>query len=231
MKICISQLTRMAAPRICIAGIAIDPPRHIRPITGREHSLSRDQLVENGGAFEIGRVMDLGEVTASPSPPETEDHWFSPDRASCIGRLPPDDYLTLLDEVTVDDLSLVFGPALHRRGWKYAVDAHQGNTSLGCLRVSRRPELEVSKFGGLQIRLNDVSPQTYIPVTDLRFFGSDHKTLRVEAIAKVQARLRRDVPLRLMLGLARAFVARGDDTERHWLQVNGLCLDDDPYGP
>jgi hypothetical protein len=33
-----------------------------------------------------------------------------------------------------------------------------------------------------------------------------------------------------MFGLARAFVARGDDCERHWLQLNGICLEDRPTG-
>jgi hypothetical protein len=34
----------------------------------------------------------------------------------------------------------------------------------------------------------------------------------------------------LMVGLARAWRAAGDDLERHWLQVNGICLEDQPFG-
>lgn len=33
-----------------------------------------------------------------------------------------------------------------------------------------------------------------------------------------------------MFGLARAWQKPGDDEERHWLQVNGLCLEDAPLG-
>jgi hypothetical protein len=33
---------------------------------------------------------------------------------------------------------------------------------------------------------------------------------------------------RLMLGLARAFQRSDDDCERHWLQVNGICMADRP---
>jgi len=33
-----------------------------------------------------------------------------------------------------------------------------------------------------------------------------------------------------MLGLARAFQKPGDDCERHWLQVNGICMTDRPLG-
>jgi uncharacterized protein (DUF488 family) len=39
----------------------------------------------------------------------------------------------------------------------------------------------------------------------------------------------RDLPYFLdMLGLARAFLKDGDDRERHWLQVNGICMADRP---
>lgn len=31
-----------------------------------------------------------------------------------------------------------------------------------------------------------------------------------------------------MLGLARAFQRSDDDSERHWLQVNGICMADRP---
>lgn len=221
----------MTAPRICVAGIDPESGHHVRPITGRAHSLTRQHLVENGGVFQLGGIVDLGQTTAKSSPPETEDHWFWPDQACFVERLAPGEYLELLDEVCVDDLNDVLGPELHRQGWKYAVDAGVGSASLGCLRVRRRVTLEVNQYGNLQIRLDDVSPQAYLSVTDIRFVEGDHRTLRTDVIERVQARLRRGVPLRLMLGLARAFVATGDDTRRHWLQVNGLCLEDDPYEP
>lgn len=221
----------MTAPRICVAGIDPHSGRHVRPITGLAHSLTRQRLVENGGVFQVGGIVDLGQTTANPSPPETEDHWFWPDRARFVERLTSSEYLELLDQVCVDDLNDLLGPELHRQGWKYAVDAGAGSASLGCLRVQRRVTLEVNEYGKLQIRLDDVSPQAYLSVTDIRFVEADHRTLRTDVIEQVQARLRRGVSLRLMLGLARAFVATGDDTSRHWLQVNGLCLEDDPYEP
>jgi hypothetical protein len=46
----------------------------------------------------------------------------------------------------------------------------------------------------------------------------------------VSCRLKRGVDAFLMLGLARAYLASNDDRERHWLQLNGLCLVDNPTG-
>lgn len=64
----------------------------------------------------------------------------------------------------------------------------------------------------------------------MRFVEPDHKTINVEIVADVQTRMRRRVEVLLMLGLARAFQASEDDSERHWLQVNGICLADRPLG-
>ncbi len=174
--------------------------------------------------------MDLGSVKPNVSPPEVQDHWFWPDRARYLGRLDPSDYLALIDEIACDELDAVLGSALHRRGWKYAVDAGTGAASLGVLRA-REVRLAANQYGGLQVRLDDVEPQAYIPVTDLRYFEQDQQTVRNDLVDDTNRRLRRGVEPYLMLGLARAFVAQGDEQERHWLQVNGICLSDDPYRP
>lgn len=70
----------------------------------------------------------------------------------------------------------------------------------------------------------------YVPITDLRFFAKDHMTIRRDVVEDVRKRMRRGVDVMLMLGLARAFMAKDDDCERHWLQVNGICLADRPLG-
>jgi hypothetical protein len=67
-------------------------------------------------------------------------------------------------------------------------------------------------------------------VTDVRFFEADHSTLKRDVIDDVGQRLSRGVPVVLMVGLARPFRAAGDDRDRHWLQVTGVCLEDRPLG-
>jgi hypothetical protein len=63
MRVVINHLTRMEAPRICIAAIAPNTGRHIRPITGRGNPLTRDLLVENGGPFALGTLIELASAS------------------------------------------------------------------------------------------------------------------------------------------------------------------------
>ena len=71
---------------------------------------------------------------------------------------------------------------------------------------------------------------TYLSVADIRFVEPDHKTIRTDVVDDVHARLQRGVGVYVMFGLSRAFTAIGDNQDRHWLQVNGLCLEDRPVG-
>lgn len=230
MRIVVNHLTRMRAPRICVAGFEPDSPGHVRPTSCRDRPLTREHLAESGGVFELGAIVELGPVRPTPSPPETEDHLFSPERAQVIGRLEPDDYLAEIDARCDRDLENVFGPALQRREWKYAIDEGEGERSLGCLHLRRRPDIEVDRFGKPQLRLNEQTKPAYLSVTDIRLVEPDHTTVRAAAVEDVRRRMRRGVGVRLMLGVARPFQARGDNRLRHWLQVNGICLDDRPLG-
>ena len=95
--------------------------------------------------------------------------------------------------------------------------------------MRRAPSLEIDdRFGKLQLRFNDPDKPAFLSVTDLRFVESDHKTYRTDLIDDVQDRLLRGVGAYVHFGLARAFRAAGDDKRRHWLQVNGLTLEDGP---
>jgi len=228
MRIVVNHLTRMDAPRICIAGIDPDAGRHIRPTTDHQHPLTRDLLASEGGPFALGALIELGQVIPDPKPPETEDHLFQPSRARVLGRLSPSRYLELLNEHACDRLHEIFGDELVRNGRTYAIDQDRGAASLGVLRVRRKPDLEVDRYGKLRLRLNDESKPAYLPVTDVRFVEPDHKTLEAELVADLRTRMRRGVRVLLMLGLTRAFQKPGDDCERHWLQVNGICMADRP---
>jgi len=229
MQIVVNHLTRMTAPRICLAGIELESSNHIRPVTGPEQPLTRALLREVGGALEVGALVDLGDVQPRPSSPETEDHLLDPTRIESVRTLDGDEYLQLIDAVCHGSLEEAFGPALQRREWKYAVDVGQGERSLACIRAHNIPSLVVDdRYRKLQLRFNDPEKPAFFSVTDLRFVEADHKTLRQDLIDDVQGRLLQGTGVRVMFGLARAFRAAGDDTKRHWLQVNGLCLEDRP---
>jgi hypothetical protein len=228
MRIAINHLTRMSAPRICIAGIDEATGRHVRPVTRATDPLTRELLEERGGPIAVGAVVDLGPVQAVPSRPESEDHRFQTTRATRVRHLDEAEYVQRLVATSAPDLQAIFGPELERRGRSYAVAEGHGNVSLGVLRDQRRPDLEVDGYGKLRLVLADAAGAARLGVTDLRFVEADHRTLRRDAIEDFRRRMRRGVPVLLMLGLARAFRAEGDDEQRHWLQVNGICLEDKP---
>lgn len=230
MRIVVSHLTRMEAPRICVAGLDPRTGRHIRPTTGASHPLTRRLLADHGGPFAIGALVELGEVTATPDPPETEDHRFWPDRAQALGQLSPKRYLELLRGHSNRSLQAIFGRELKRHGWTYAVPYGHGTASLGVLRVQRRPDILVDRYGKLRLRLPRPGAPAYLPVTDLRFVEADHTTVRTDVVADVSRRMTRGVETFLMLGLSRAFEKQDEDRARHWLQVNGVCLADSPLG-
>jgi Dual OB-containing domain len=231
MQIVVNHLTRMKAPRICIAGIDPETRRHIRPTTPPSDPIERTLLDAEGGPFGIGVLADLGEVRANPSPPECEDHLFSTASATAVGQYDADQYLELLDEVAEDDLESIFGTDLERpRGRSFAIEEGHGTVSLGVLRVQQRPDLEVDSSGKVKLTYNDVDHPPSLGVTDVRFVEPDQKTPRFDVVEDVQRRIQLGVNLYLMVGLARAYVAPGDDRDRHWLQVNGICLEDRPVG-
>lgn len=231
MLIVISHLTRMSAPRICVAGIEMDTLAHIRPTTPPDDLITRRLLRENRGPFAIGAVVDLGPVSPRPNAPENEDHGFRTVRAKHVEDLSDDRFLSILDAVSCSTLTEGFGPDLQRHNWKYAIDAGCGDRSLAVLRASGRPVLEVDrKFGNLQLKLDTAEGPTYLKVTDVRFYDEDQQTIRAEVVDDVAKRLRRGTTAYLMLGVARAYKASNDDRERHWLQLNGLVLADRAVG-
>jgi hypothetical protein len=231
MRIVVNHVTRMKSPRICVAGVDLDSREHVRPTTPAGDPITRAVLREERGPFGMGAVVDLGTVLPEPSPPEVEDHRFTVARARHVEDMEGDEFCSLLDEVSEPDLAKAFGPALGRVGdWRYATALGQGDRSLAVLQAGTRPELSVNRYGKLQLRFNDVDPQTYVSVTDVRFYTEDQKTIRSSVVDDVARRLRRGVDAFLMFGLARPFQAPRDDQQRHWLQLNGLCLVDNPVG-
>jgi hypothetical protein len=228
MRIVVNHLTRMDAPRICIAGIDPTTGRHIRPITEREHPLTRRLLTAHGGPFDLGALVEIGDASPYPKRPETEDHLFRPAGVEVVGRLSPKRYLELIREHAANRLQTIFGDDLLRHEWGYAIEAGRGTASLGILRVRRKPDIEIDRYGKLRLRLNDYDKPAFLSVTDLRLVQSDHKTVKAVDVAELRTRMRRGVEVLLMLGLARAFRRSGDDRERHWLQVNGICMADRP---
>jgi hypothetical protein len=229
VRIVVNHLTRMRSGRICIAGIDLERSRHVRPVTPKTDVLTRDLPTENGGPLELAALVDIGQPAPVPHPPETEDHRVATRDLKRVRTLDADEYLQALHAIAVPDLETLSGQpcnagngstpstkvtAMPRRPWsKRGADPNwrsTGTGSCGCVSTTQIP--------------------TFVSVADIRFVEPDHSTVRTDIVDDVHARLQRGIGVYVMFGLSRAFTATGDDQDRHWLQVNGLCLEDRPVG-
>jgi hypothetical protein len=232
VRIVMNHITRMGGVRICVAGIDPEVSEHVRPTTPADDPITRVLLQEEGGPLAIGSEVELGDVEPDGSAPEVEDHCFQTAKLEYVRDVDHDEFLDLLDQMAAADLHTAFGPDLKRHGWKYAIDLGEGSASLAVIRSITTPILEIDRQYGekLQLRWADPDPLTFLSVTDVRFYEDDHKTIREDLVDDVNQRLARDVGCSLMLGVARPWRKPGDSRERHWLQLNGLVLDDRPTG-
>ena len=227
MRIVVNHLTRMQPGYICVAGIDVQDNEHIRPVLGGRR-LTVDLLARNGGAFDVGRLVELGPTQPSGTAPETEDHTFDPGRLVSVRELSPASFWQLLTTVSCDKLADIFGNDLKAQRNGCAVDEGQGNASLGCLRTATPPSISINRWGKIRAQVDDGTFDVDLSVTDLRLYGRDQTTPRANVIADVQRRIHGGVRVILSVGLARAFQVSGDTARRHWLQVNNLYLEDDP---
>jgi hypothetical protein len=231
VQIVLNHVTRFKGTRICIAGVELAELKHVRPTTPSSDPITRELLSDEGVPVQVGALLDIGEATPAPSAPETEDHLFATSDTELVEMLDGDTYLELLKSISDPDIQSAFGPSLHRVGKGYAIDAGKGERSLAVVIVRETPALAVDSYGKLRLTIPDMDHAPALSVTDVRFVETDHKTIRTDIVKEVNDRLAGGVETFLMLGLARAFRLPWDDQERHWLQVNGLCLVDRPVGP
>jgi hypothetical protein len=230
MQLVFNHITRMRAPRICIAGIEPGSHRHVRPTTPRTDLIKRVLLREELGPIAMGALVDIGPVTPEPSPPESEDHAFRTANVEYVRDLGDQEFLDLLEKVQDEDIQTAFGPELESVGHGYAVDAGSGERSLAVVRACEPPTLIVDGYGKLRLHVRDLDPAPNLSVADVRFYEADHKKIRKEVVTDVNDRIEDGVGLFLMFGLPHATQMPWDDRERHWLQLNGLVLDDRPAG-
>lgn len=226
MRILINHLTRMQPGYICVAGIDAETMRHVRPVLrGR---LSRDLLAERGGPFAMGTWVDLGPTVYAGAAPEIEDYAFTHHVACALSPAEPDELWSMQLQLAQERLVDIFGPDLEPNGGGYAVAKGRGRASLGCLVPTGRQQLFVTEPNRLRLHFGDGAFEATLTVTDVRFYEGDAWSLRRAAVADVQRRLQRGVPAVLSVGLTRPWQKPGDAEERHWLQVNGIHLADDP---
>lgn len=229
MQVVVNHLTRMRAPRICVAGIDLATREHVRPTTPPTYPITRTLLRANAGPLGVGAVVDPGPVTPTPNPPEVEDHRFVTTALRHVRDMPGEEYLEVLDDVACASLEAALGPALKAMpNDKWATEVGEGTASLAVLKPRGRIQLRTD-FGKLRLKLSYPDDAANLSVTDIRFYEADQSSIEETVYNDVRARLSRGVETFLMLGLSRPFEG-GADHEVHWLQVNGVCLLDRPVG-
>lgn len=217
----------MRAPYICVAGVD-QQRRHVRPVVAGGR-LDASMLADRGGMFGLGRIVELADPIPRPSTPELEDVAFSPARSRLVGRCSARNFWDVLEEVALTSLDAIFGPDLVRDGNTASLPVGAGEASLGVLRPSHRPTLELA-FDRPRLSFSDSHMgRLSVPVTDLRFFDPMTGALDQRRLELAHDRLRRRSPL-LCVGVGQPWGREGDEP-RHWLQVNNLNLDDNPFWP
>ena len=227
MQILVNHLTRMQPGYVCVAGVDVNTLEHVRPVR-RYGRLTTDLLRSNGGPFDVGSVVDLGPTTYVGHAPELEDHQFDPAQANWLSDADPDAFWDLLQGIARKNLEEIFGPALELWDDSGTIDIGEGRASLGCLRPEEPPWLYADHRGTVRMVLHYLMPSVDLSVADLRLYERDHRTPRQDLVADIQRRLKGGVEAILAVGLTRPWRKRGDDAERHWLQVNNIHLRDDP---
>lgn len=227
MKIVVSHLTRMQPGYICVAGYDPDTFEHLRPVLGRR--LPRALLRHEGGPFDIGYVVDLGEVRDVGSAPELEDREFAEGSVQVIDRLPEPQFWRDVEGMSFADVQAGFGEALERHSNGFAVSLGQGSVSLACIAPEDRPILVVNDYGSLRCRFDLDDGFVDLSVTDIRLCESDQKTIKEDLVKALNGRITAGTQIVLALGLARPWQKPGDTEKRHWLQVNNIYLADGPF--
>jgi hypothetical protein len=172
--------------------------------------------------------VDLGTATYAGRAPELEAYRFDPASARRLSDEEPDGYWHALERVARQRLDEIFGPALELWDESGTVDVGEGQASLGCLRPEKQPWMYVDHRGTVRLVLDYLMPSVDLSVTDLRLYERDGRTPRRNLAQSLQKRLESGVEAILSVGLTRPWQKRGDDAERHWLQINNIHLKDDP---
>ncbi len=227
MQIVVNHLTRMNPGYICVAGINLASNAHIRPVLAKSR-LTVDLLKRKGGPFDIAVVVDLGATQLCGRPPEIEDHVFNRTQVTAVSELVAGKFWKILKSVSCTSLEEIFGKELQPRRSGCAVDEGTGSASLGCLFPATAPEVYINSWGKVRVKINDGIFFVDLSLTDLRFYKDDQQTPKARVVADVHRRINTGVGVIVSVGLARAFLAKGDIARRHWLQVNNIHMEDNP---
>lgn len=228
MEIVVTHLTRMQGGFFCVAGVDTASRRHVRPVIPGQR-LRVSLLAANGGAFDIGNVVELGDGRDVGQAPEVEDMEFDMGRARVVRTLNGEDLWALLKSCSVSRLEDVFGSEVQRtpKG-KVSVACNAGQGSLGIIGPVSHLRLHVDRYQKIRMLFKLGTDEIDGSLTDIRFFCDDHITPIVEFVENANRKLQEGVDVLLSVGLSRPFAPLGTCEEAHWFQVNNLHFSNRP---
>ena len=238
MQIAITHLTKMTHPYIGVAGLDAFGA-HRRPVlatnSGKNIPLGRSLLCSRRGPFQLGAVVDLGEVRSWGKPPEVENVLFDLERAFLADVLDPQEFWIRLEKSACHSLRSIFGSTLRstpNRKSAYIMRG-KGVASLGVLRVQKARLSFIKQWNRLTERYEQIPRcwfedpdigQLELRVHDLRLWESDHATPALGAVNRIRDGLD---DFFISFGLGGHWPPRGA-ASRHWLRVNNVYPRGDP---
>lgn len=238
MRISISHLTKISHPYICVAGLDASGV-HRRPvlaaINGKNVPLGRSMLCSRRGPFQLGAVVDLGDVRSWGKPPEVENVRFDLESAVLVDVLDPREFWIRLEKSAGSSLRSIFGPTLKATPAKTAVFLTKGRgvASLGVLKLWKAQLSIKWQWNKLTERYAQVLRCWFedpdlghlgLRVYDIRLWESDHETPALDAVNRIRSGLD---DCYASLGLGRLWPPQAADG-RHWLRVNNIYPRGDP---
>lgn len=217
-RIVVNHLTRMREGHVCVAGLSPDGS-HVRP-QRRRGRWTREQLHPRG-VFEVGAVVELGEVQPDGRAPEVEDVIVLDEgELRRRRRLSDDAFWERLTVQSSESLYDIFGEELERhRSGTASVPEHAGAASLGCVRADRAELVLDGDRPRIEFHDRDLGTLN-LSLTDVRVCDHEHRPVK-QLLGIVGRRLARGESVVLSVGLSRA-MGVGDAPSAHWLQVNNV---------
>lgn len=220
MEVLITHLTRMKANRLCVAGIAMDDGREVRPVTDSDDVWTTADLRENGGALAVGAIVDFGDAQPRPTRPESEDCLVSRAAAAYSGEAVWSALLEVLRE-RAQSVSAIFGDDLEPDGATYSMAEGRGERSLGVVHLPSDGRL---KNWGTNVRFECAAGtrQLAIQVVDVRLWDYGSNTVDANRVDQVQTAIRTGDSV-ATVGLTRPWAKpQGHGRRRHWFQINNI---------
>lgn len=218
-KVLITEVTRMTAGLVCVAGIDLSTGRMVRPLQPGGQNWEEKKWVDTG-YMRVGNVVGL-EPHAMPKrtlPHRNEDYFVT--RIARLGDTTSEELFSACNEMADVDIHTALHTHLHDNKF---VLAGAPCPSLFCIILPKNTVKLSDKYDRMQFSFPSEHGWYNLPVTDLAAKSAGNATAGVENIQERIDGAASAVAIRL--GLAREWAGQHNEynPKRCYLQVNGLA--------